>query len=205
MFYGRVSHWLDHRFCWLLSLGVLKTGFRQSWLQGLEDIFTLFRSQLCIFLDWHYSQAGCPHMGTQIISAALNFHPASFVTVAERYWLQKYWWLVLDQQWFEGSGSWSHPSTEPWSGRVLWSMCPSLEAWGIGGQGSGLALVQPPEWNRIAWPGEEGQLAPQSSAGSSEWGIPAEGLSSGTEVLCCSNKQWSAVVINPERHPWHIV
>ena len=29
------------RVCWLLSLGIVKTGFRQSWIQGLEDLFTL--------------------------------------------------------------------------------------------------------------------------------------------------------------------
>lgn len=53
---------------------------------------------------------------------------------------------------------------------------------------------------------EEVWLVPQSAAGRPEpWGIPADGMNSGTEVLCCFDKQWWAVVINPERYLWHIV
>lgn len=31
------SYWLDHRICWLLSLGIVETGFRRNWIQDLED------------------------------------------------------------------------------------------------------------------------------------------------------------------------
>lgn len=72
------------RICWLFSLGIVETSFRPSWIQGLEDVFTLSTSWLCISLDWHHSQAGSPHMGTQMTSTTLTFHPASSMNGAER-------------------------------------------------------------------------------------------------------------------------
>lgn len=72
-----------------MSLGIVETGFKQSWSLGLENISIISLSQLRLSPDWHPFQAGGLHVGMQMTTVVLDFHWVSLMAVAERHWLQK--------------------------------------------------------------------------------------------------------------------